>query len=387
MITAILAAWAATALAAPRASDQSRETGVYAMELSRGATVLDYNGDNLQDLVVGRHYRGFFHLYRNNGAGGFTDVHQIAFPLRKENRDRHGCAAADVDNNGFEDIYCTTGGKKGGTGPNPNELWMQRAPGAFVDQAREMKVTDQYGRGRRAIFFDANGDPYPDLLVGNTYPRKDQRSGANHLYINHDGERFRRAKGVGLDRVVGSNSLQVADLDGDLLDDVFLCGPKGIRLYQRVIKRYYDVTKQLNADLDCRAATLAQMNGDSRADLVRVSDYGLSVHLRQSHGFSRPVYRLPTETGRELAVGDINGDGRDDVYLLRSGRFNHDARDVMLLNRRNGHRMRKVRIPQTRLGIGEAVTSLDYDRDGSADFLVQNGHRKAKGPTRMISFR
>ncbi|MBA2239836.1 MAG: hypothetical protein H0W09_01105 [Solirubrobacterales bacterium] len=79
--------------------------------------------------------------------------------------------------------------------------------------------------------------------------------------------------------------------------------------------------------------------------------------------------------------------GSDDVYLLRVGRFNRDIHDLMLLNRRSGRRMRQIPIPQTRRGVGEQVTSVDYDRNGKTDFLVQNGRRKAKGPTRLISFR
>ena len=38
-----------------------------------------------------------------------------------------------------------------------------------------MNVVDMYGRGREATFIDSNHDAYPDLFVGNDFPRSDGR--------------------------------------------------------------------------------------------------------------------------------------------------------------------------------------------------------------------
>jgi hypothetical protein len=82
----------------------------------------------------------------------------------------------------------------------------------------------------------------------------------------------------------------------------------------------------------------------------------------------------------------VNGDGLDDVYYLRSGPPGEDRRDVMLLNSRGGHRFREMNIPQARKGLGEAVTTIDYDNNGLDDFIVENGHRHWPGPIRLVAF-
>ncbi len=56
----------------------------------------------------------------------------------------------------------------------------------------------------------------------------------------------------------------------------------------------------------------------------------------------------------------------------------------MLLNRRGGRGFKRIRIPQTRRGKGDYVTSLDFDQNGRTDFLVMNGSHKSRGPVRLL---
>ncbi len=388
LVIAAVAALAAIvpSSAAARGVDLSRAAGVHEITLTRGATVFDYDGDGWDDVLIGRHYAGFPRLYRNNGAGGFQEITDFAFPPGERRiRDPHECASADVNVDGRADLYCTTGGERG-LGPNPNRLWIQAEDGRFAERTDRYGVADQWGRGRRATFVDANGDRYPDLYVGNAYPRHDGHRSRNRLFLNDHGDTFVRGSDLGLDREVGANSLQAVDYDRDGREDIFICGKDGIRVYRNLGDGYREVTLALRAAMNCQSAALANMNRDRHPDLIRVTRSSLRVHLYGSGGFRKPRYRLKRPGGREVAVGRINGDALADIYFLRSGRPNRDARDLALVNRRGGHSFKRVPIPQSREGMGEAVEAIDYDADGRTEFLVMNGHRKWPGPIRLIGF-
>jgi hypothetical protein len=335
---------------------------------------------------VGRHWDGRMRLYRNLHDGRFREEFRKRFPRSERAiRDPHRCAAGDVDRDGLVDLFCATGGVRG-TDPNPSVFWKQGPAGTFRQRTRAYRVADRWGRGRVATFLDANRDRWPDLFVGNTYPRDDGHRSLNRLYLNVRGQRFRRAPRFGLDRQLGAQSVQAADFDRDGRDDVVLCGKHHLHLFRNVPGRHFrDVTGSVQARGPCAAALLARLNGDRRPDLVLVRRRELSLRLFRRGRFHQ-AFRLRRAGGADAAVGDVNGDGRLDVYWLRRGRYNHDARDIVLVNRGRG-RFHHIRVPQTRLGRGDAVEALDYDRNGLTDFAIQNGFRKARGPVRLIAFR
>jgi hypothetical protein len=382
---------AALAILTPGASargvDLSQAAGLYEVSLSRGATVLDYDADGWEDLLIGRHYAGFPRLYRNDRSGGFQEITDYAFPAGERGiRDAHECAAADVNLDARVDLYCTTGGEHG-LGHNPNRLWIQQSDGRFSEETASYGVGNPWGRGRRAAFLDANGDAYPDLYVGNAFPRRDGRRSANRLYLNDQGRKFQSAR-LGVNREVGADSLQALDYDRDGREDIFLCGKNGVHIYRNLGESgFREVTLELRASMSCQSALLGNLNGDGRPDLIRVTRSSLRVHLFGRGGFRKPRYRLRLAGGREVALGRINGDDRPDIYFLRSGKPDHDAPDLALVNRRGGRAFKRVPVPPSRQGVGESVEAIDYDNDGFTEFLVANGHREWPGPIRLIGFR
>lgn len=103
--------------------------------------------------------------------------------------------------------------------------------------------------------------------------------------------------------------------------------------------------------------------------------------------FRAPRLARRLHGGREIASGRVNADGLDDLYVVQYGRPGHDRPDRLFLDGNGGRRLRSIRIPQTRRGKGDYVTSLDYDGNGRSDFLVMNGYFKHPGPVRLLATR
>ncbi len=134
-----------------------------------GLCWLDYNNDGWLDLFVVNSYADAnlpgwqahgglptSALYRND-HGTFTIVStqaHAALALRGE-----GCVAADLDGDGFTDLYVTTA-------TNDALLW-NNGDGTFTEGARKAGVVS-FGWHAGAAVADVNGDGRLDLFVSAT---------------------------------------------------------------------------------------------------------------------------------------------------------------------------------------------------------------------------
>ncbi len=260
--------------------------------VTHGATSADFNGDGYDDALLIRHYSAF-PRYLINQDGSFLDQTDLAFPGNKK-RDYHSCPAADVDGDRDLDIYCTVGGKGGGTAPNPNELWLAASNGTFTLTELAWGARNSFGRGREATFIDANGDGRPDLYIGNQYPRLDGHPGPNRLFLNVNGKRFRKASEFGVDELIGGDALQSIDYDLDGDEDLLVCGQGQLRLYRNVRNTgFRDITEATGArpQTPCLDAGFVQVNPDGRPDLVVLGGgRSRSGNRRASTVFLMPLY-------------------------------------------------------------------------------------------------
>ncbi|HYE21876.1 MAG TPA: CRTAC1 family protein [Tepidisphaeraceae bacterium] len=158
----------------------------------RSATVLDFDGDGLLDLLVGEDpYKGYngsttraARLFRNTGDLKFEDATAAAGIADVP---AYGVAAADVNNDSFPDLFlaCTTGGKL----PGGNVLYLNDGKGKFREAPGARKAFDWPDSKEDDMvcgiaFGDVNNDGLTDALIGPHFQTQWVKPVPVRLYLN-----------------------------------------------------------------------------------------------------------------------------------------------------------------------------------------------------------
>lgn len=349
--------------------------------------VMDFNKDGRDDILICGHDRNDKILY--SGPNGYSYDKGTVLPSLWN--DRHGCDAADVNKDGFLDIYCMNGALYG-TRTKANELYMGGAGESFTLRKDGFGAEDPTGRGRFPVFFNFNNDGYPDLYITNySVPRSDSLPNANRVYVNAaDGtgnfvEKTTQATGP-----FGSKCARKGDWNKDGYDDILLCNhdnpgfkPAPGKLFQNdAVGGFQDATALIyTGDAIWRDAILNDLDKDGYEDLVVITKKNvLEVRLNRKKGvlFGSTDFsaKLNANAGR-LTVVDMNGDGFKDIYVVRySCQDNYDkASDALFL----GPGWQTIEIPQLNPGCGHLAASVDNDK-----VLLLNGDWGQAGTNELV---
>ena len=363
--------------------DRARASGLPTSSYTWGAVIEDFDDDGRRDIFLGMHGKGF--LYLDKGST-YVDV-----GIRFGKGDRHGCAAADVDGSGLPDLYCSFGAARG-TGIKSNQLWIDPGTGAYELHPLAGGAPEPFGRGRKVVFIDADGDGGRDLFLGHKPGRVDGLPSPNRLYRQTAAAEFELARASGVAPDLGTYALDVSDVDRDGRTDLLLVyyderakAPKsGTRLYRSTASGFKDVTGSYGiARLGEVDADLAKLDNDKRPDLVQLSGNRIRVSLQRNGRFVK-VYERAVSKGVAVATGDVDRDGDRDIFVLRqkSGAIN----DLLLLNTGGGRSFRAISMPSRPGGAADDVYPIDHDQNGTTDFLALNGRGEFKGPVQLFAF-
>ncbi|NOY87524.1 MAG: CRTAC1 family protein [Deltaproteobacteria bacterium] len=271
--------------------DVTDQAGVGSKEFTYSAAFADVDNDGYLDLYLADYGVGARNiLYHNNGDGTFSDVTEAA-GVGDRSWSWSG-VFADVNGDGFQDLYVVNGRYPAG---EPNHLYVNNGDGTFRDVSREAGVADgNWGLG--AAFADIDNDGDFDLFVSNYV-------GPNKMYLNDGTGHF----------------TDVSESSG-LADNGWGKGPS-----------FGDVDNDGDMDLyegDCKLANKMYLN-NGKGVFTDIAD-------------EIPILKNETVRTKGTAFADIDGDGDLDLYVVNWGASNRLYR-----NEQNDSNFLKIRLVGT----------------------------------------
>ena len=168
--------------------------------------------------------------------------------------------------------------------------------------------------------------------------------------------------------------LAVGDMDGDGLDDLVSIGTDGLQVRLQSAAGDLAVVATSGAPRPVesetwRALTLADLDEDGDLDVLALSDAGVGVWLSEGEALVGASQGLPEllSGGGGLAVGDIDGDGHDDIFIAGD-----TTTDRLYLSDGDGYfRLAAAdALPADDAPGGTAPVITDLDGDGDADLYI-----------------
>ena len=375
--------------------------------------VADMNKDGLPDVLAGN--TGGALLFLNNGSGNpFNMVAPLAIPgggnvSAIDAADFDGDGSLDVALGHFDAIDTIALNPIGPIPFNPVDAAdIQSSPGANTD----MFAADLTGNGRldaarlvgnnlvlnlnngasfpnnpfdpdfspgpfagnpvKMAVGDVDLDGIPDLAVAGFFSTPQLSLG------------LAAPASIGITTAFPATDIDIGDMDGDSFPDVFLTtaffGSSSNYVYinNQSGTPFTGVTPNivgLMNDEDTVAQVLADLDGDGDLDVVYANqDQRDRFHLRTGAGFTAALgdgfqFAGPAADTRDVVVGDVDGDGDQDVVFAV-----HGAENLLYLNDGAGNPFQGVQPINITADRDDSlkVHLVDIDRDGDLDLVVGN---------------
>ncbi|WP_370000409.1 VCBS repeat-containing protein [Winogradskyella sp.] len=280
-------------------------------------TYYDYD-ESLNENAIFKKESLINYTHREDRYNDFAQEKLIPYKISMQGP---AIAKADIDGNGFEDIFI------GNASGKPAELYLNSGRD-FRKAKQKIFEDDKAYEDNDATFFDADNDGDLDLYVAsgiNEY--KDINLQNDRLYLNNDGN-FVLAENRIPDNPLVTTTVEAYDYDND-------------------------------GDADLFVGNLADATdfGKTVSSFILVND-------GKGHFSKDPNYELTSKINAAI-WRDINGDNVKDLLVATEW----DAPKIYINNQGN---LQLTELPESVNGLWQSVTTFDIDADGDQDILLGN---------------
>jgi enediyne biosynthesis protein E4 len=335
-----------------------------------GVAIGDINNDGLVDLYFTANL-GPNKLYLNKGDFKFEDITESA-RVAGTRAWSTGVAMADVNGDGFLDIYVCNSGDISGDNKQ-NELFINQGDGTFIEMAEAFGLADK-GFSTHAVFFDYDKDGDLDVyLLNNSYqaigsfnkmqnerPKRDS-VGGDKLFRNDGGKFTDVSEEAGIyGSIIGFGlGITIGDVNQDSWPDIFISNDFFEKDYLYINNQDGTFTEALESSM--RSISAASMG----ADIADINGDGL-LDIFVTDMLPEPQTRLKQVTTFE---------NWDRFQFNKTHGYHYQySRNMLHVNNGDG-----TFSEMGRLGNVEATDwswgalMFDMDNDGLRDIFVANG--------------
>ena len=338
-----------------------------------GAAIGDINNDGLPDIYfTGNEVPN--KLYLNLGGMKFKDITEPAGVNGGKGWD-NGVTMADVNSDGWMDIYVCKGGYRDSDSERTNLLYINQHDGTFKEDAKAFGINDN-GYTEHAVFFDMDNDNDLDLYLtarpdsfylglsrmvsGKRNPPEKCR---NKLYRNENGHFAEIGKQAGIGKTFGyALSIVNADLNKDGYQDIFVANDYADNDYMFINQKNGTFKEQIKTatnhlSLFSMGTDIADINNDGYEDIY--------------------VTEMLPENYKRSKVSMPRMDVQGFWAIVDSGFQKQYMHNALHLNQGNGFFSEISQLA----GVAKTEWSwstllCDFDNDGNRDIFVANGYRR-----------